>query len=100
MQKITVYDIEAEQLEKIADDNDTNVAEIVEMLFEYVEDMKRDNNLKQNNYLMEVFKMSKQEKYTEIKERLLKKEAMQTLYNSNCIIFHNLVISIMENESK
>ena len=41
MQKITVYDIEAEQLEKIADDNDTNVAEIVEMLFEYVEDMKR-----------------------------------------------------------
>ena len=50
MQKITVYDIEAEQLEKIADDNDTNVAEIVEMLFEYVEDMKRDNNLKQNNY--------------------------------------------------
>ena len=44
--------------------------------------------------------MSKQEKYTEIKERLLKKEAMQTLYNSNCIIFHNLVISIMENESK
>ena len=45
MQKITVYDIEAEQLEKIADDNDTNVAEIVEMLFQYVEDMKRDNNL-------------------------------------------------------
>ena len=53
MQKITVYDIEAEQLEKIADDNDTNVAEIVEMLFEYVEDMKRDNNLKQNNYFKE-----------------------------------------------
>ena len=43
---LKVNDIEAEQLEKIADDNDTNVAEIVEMLFEYVEDMKRDNNLR------------------------------------------------------
>ena len=44
--------------------------------------------------------MSKQEKYTEIKERLLKKEAMQTLYNSDFVRFHNLVIIIMENESK
>ena len=30
MTKITVYDVEAEQLEKIADANDTNVAEIIE----------------------------------------------------------------------
>lgn len=44
--------------------------------------------------------MSKQEKYKEIKKRLLEKEAMQTLCNSDFIKFHNLIISIMENESK
>ena len=43
MTRITVYDIEAEALEKIADDNDTNVAEVVEALMAYVEDMKKDN---------------------------------------------------------
>ena len=46
MQKILVYDIEAEALEKIADANDTTVAEVVEMLMEYTEEMKKDNNLK------------------------------------------------------
>lgn len=45
MTNITVYDIEAEQLHKMADVNDTSVAEIVEMLMDYVEDMKRDNGL-------------------------------------------------------
>ena len=45
MQKILVYDIEASELEKIADANDTTVAEIVEMLMEYAEEMKRNNNL-------------------------------------------------------
>ena len=45
MQKILVYDIEAEELEKIADANDTTVAEIIEMLMEYAEEMKKDNNL-------------------------------------------------------
>ena len=45
MTKITVYDIEAEELEKIADENGTNVAEVVEMLMAYVEDMKKDNGL-------------------------------------------------------
>ena len=45
MQKILVYDIEAEALEKIADANDTTVAEVVEMLMEYVEEMKKNNNL-------------------------------------------------------
>lgn len=45
MTKILVYDIEAEELEKIADANDTTVAEIVEMLMEYAEEMKRNNNL-------------------------------------------------------
>ena len=45
MTKITVYDIEAEELEKIADVNDTTVAEVVEMLMEYAEEMKKNNNL-------------------------------------------------------
>lgn len=46
MTKITVYDIEAEELEKIADVNDTTVAEVIEMLMDYVEEMKKDNELK------------------------------------------------------
>ena len=47
MTKILVYDIEAEELEKIADENNTTVAEVVEMLMAYAEEMKKDNNLKQ-----------------------------------------------------
>lgn len=46
MTKITVYDIEAEELEKIADVNDTTVAEVIEMLMDYAEEMKKDNELK------------------------------------------------------
>lgn len=46
MTKILVYDIEAEDLEKIADMNDISVAEVVEMLMAYAEEMKKDNNLK------------------------------------------------------
>ena len=46
MTKILVYDVEAEDLEKIADVNDISVAEVVEMLMAYAEEMKRDNNLK------------------------------------------------------
>ena len=45
MTKVTVYDIEAEELEKIADANDTTVAEVVEMLIAYAEEMKKDNKL-------------------------------------------------------
>ena len=45
MTNILVYDIEANELEKIADANDTTVAEVVEMLMEYVEEMKKNNNL-------------------------------------------------------
>lgn len=45
MQKILVYDIEAEELEKIADANDIAVAEVVEMLMEYAEEMRKNNNL-------------------------------------------------------
>lgn len=46
MTTIKVYDIEATELEKIADANDTTVAEVVEMLMEYAEEMKKDNGLK------------------------------------------------------
>jgi hypothetical protein len=45
MTKILVYDVEAEELEKIADANDISVADVVEMLLEYAEEMKKDNNL-------------------------------------------------------
>lgn len=46
MTKILVYDVEAEDLEKIADTNDISTAEVVEMLMAYAEEMKKDNNLK------------------------------------------------------
>ena len=46
MTKILVYDIEAEELEKIADVNDMTIADVVEMLIAYAEEMRRDNNLK------------------------------------------------------
>ena len=45
MTNITVYDIEANELEKIAEANDTTIAEVVEMLMEYAEEMKKDNGL-------------------------------------------------------
>ena len=45
MTRITIYDIEAEALEKIADVNNTTVADVVEMLMAYVEEMKKDNGL-------------------------------------------------------
>lgn len=46
MTKVLIYDVEAEDLEKIADTNDISVAEVVEMLMAYAEEMKKDNNLK------------------------------------------------------
>ena len=46
MTKVLVYDVEAEDLEKIADTNDISIAEVVEMLMAYAEEMKKDNNLK------------------------------------------------------
>lgn len=45
MTNIIVYDVEAEALGKIADANDTTIAEVVEMLMEYAEEMKKNNNL-------------------------------------------------------
>lgn len=45
MKNIMVYDIEAEELGKIADANETTIAEVVEMLMDYVIKMKKDYNL-------------------------------------------------------
>ena len=46
MKNIVVYDFEADELEKIADANDTTVAEVVEMLMQYADEMKEDNGWK------------------------------------------------------
>ena len=46
MKHILVYDIESDELEAIADDNDMSVADIIEMLMDYVPEMKKINNLK------------------------------------------------------
>lgn len=46
MTNITVYDTEAKALEEIADRNDMTVAEIVEMLIEYADDMIDNNGLR------------------------------------------------------
>ena len=46
MKNIQVYDVEAKQLEKIVDDNDTNIAEVVQAIMEdeeLVEKMKWNN---------------------------------------------------------
>ena len=45
MKTITVYDIEAEAIEKISNDNDIPECEVIEMLMDYVEQMKQDNGL-------------------------------------------------------
>ncbi len=46
MTNITVYDIEAQEIEKIADTNDISVADVVEMLMLFAEEMKMCNNLR------------------------------------------------------
>lgn len=45
MKNINIYDINAEELYKTADANDTTVAEIIDLLMDYMSDMRRDNGL-------------------------------------------------------
>lgn len=45
MKTISVYDIEAKEIEKISEDNDIPECEVIEMLMEYAEQMKQDNGL-------------------------------------------------------
>ena len=42
MRNLNVYDIEADDIEKIADENDTTVAEVVEALMDAVRDWDID----------------------------------------------------------
>ena len=46
MKAIYVYDCDAELINAISEDNDISAATVVEMLLEYVEDMKEANGLK------------------------------------------------------
>ena len=45
MTNITIYDSEAESIERIAEANDMTIAEIVESLCEYIDDMVADFDL-------------------------------------------------------
>lgn len=45
MTNILVYDIEAEEIEKIADVNNMAIADVMEMLMDYAEEMRKDNGL-------------------------------------------------------
>lgn len=42
MKNINVYDIEAEKLDKICEEHDTSEAEIIEALFDIIDDLKID----------------------------------------------------------
>lgn len=46
MKNILVYDYEAEKLEQVADDNKMSVAELMEMLVEFIDDCKEEYGLK------------------------------------------------------
>ena len=46
MKTISVYDIEADAIEKISEDNDIPECEIIEMLMEHAEEMNQANGLK------------------------------------------------------
>lgn len=46
MTNITVYDTEAEAIERICEDNDVTEAELIEMLMDYINEVKADNGWK------------------------------------------------------
>jgi len=46
MTKISVYDTEAEAIERICEDNDVTEAELIEMLMDYINEVKADNGWK------------------------------------------------------
>lgn len=45
MTTINIYDIDAENLYKTADANDTTIAEIIWLLMDYMDDLRKDNGL-------------------------------------------------------
>lgn len=46
MTNITVYDTEAKAIERICEDNDVTEAELIEMLMDYIDEVKADNGWK------------------------------------------------------
>lgn len=46
MTNITVYDTEAKAIERICEDNDVTEAELIEMLMDYINEVKADNGWK------------------------------------------------------
>lgn len=46
MKQISVWDIEADEIEKICDVNEVFEAEVIEALMDYVEDVKKNNGWK------------------------------------------------------
>lgn len=46
MKTIRIYDCDAETIEKICDDNDMSEHEVIELLLDYVQDMKAEYDLK------------------------------------------------------
>lgn len=46
MTNIAIYDTDAENIEKIADANNMTIAEVIELLMDYSDEMIKDNNLK------------------------------------------------------
>ena len=45
MTTINIYDNDAENLYKTADANDTTIAEIIWLLIDYIDDLRKDNGL-------------------------------------------------------
>ena len=45
MKTINVYDYEEERIQKICDDNDITEPELIEMFFDYWEEVKENNGL-------------------------------------------------------
>lgn len=75
MQSINVYDVEAKAIQKLAEENDTTTAEIVEMLMSYVNEMKEDYNLVTNSRVDAIAKFSqKREDEKAAKERELQRQ--------------------------
>lgn len=46
MTEICVYDTEAEAIQRICEDNDVTEAELIEMLMDYINEVKADNGWK------------------------------------------------------
>ena len=45
MQRIEVYDVEAEKIEKICDANDISAAYLIEMLMDFIDEVKEEYGL-------------------------------------------------------